>query len=196
MRDATRRSTWCLRFVFIVLCGWSSTLAVLYAAEGNWPKVGRVEQQPLVAATERLIQALEFVGSPLDAETLAKLDEAFKKADPADCTEAVEKILDPRCLVAVSINAESRVSVIEGPAKKELIQQGWRTFLVKVHNEAGVTAPLVPESPNLLPVYQRGKKRANSRCPTRNWCNCRTSRTVFSTRTCSTSSPSSRACRV
>lgn len=128
------------------------------AAETNWPKVGKVEQQPLVAATERLIQALEFVGSPVDDETKTKLEEAFKLTSAADCTEAIEKILDPRCLVAVSINPESRVSVIEGPAKKELIQQGWRTYLIKVHNEGGVTAPLVPESPNLLPVYQVGKK--------------------------------------
>ena len=128
------------------------------AAETKWPKVAKVEQQPLVAATERLIQALDFVGAPLDAESRKKLEEAFKLPNAADCTEAIQKILDPRCLVAVSINPESRVSVIEGPVKKELIQQGWRTFLIKVHNEGGVTAPLVPESPNLLPVYQRGKK--------------------------------------
>lgn len=44
------------------------------------------------------------------------------------------------------------------PVKKELIQQGWRHFcFIKVHNEAGVTAPLVPESVNLQPVYARGK---------------------------------------
>ena len=134
------------------------SVRITESAEGKWPKVGRVEQQPLAAATERLIQALEFVGSPLDAGTQAKLTDALKLPNPADCTEAVEKILDPMCLVAVTINPESRVSVVEGPAKKELVQQGWRTFLVKVHNEAGVTAPLVPESPNLLPVYQRGKK--------------------------------------
>lgn len=89
---------------------------------------------------------------------LAKLDQALKLTDEADATVAVQKALDPLCLVAVSINPESRVSVLEGAAKKELVQQGWRTFLVKVHNEAGVTAPLVPESPNLLPVYQRGSK--------------------------------------
>lgn len=119
--------------------------------------VGLVEQQPLTAATDRLVEALEYVGSPLDAETRKKLADAAKLTVPADYTEAVQKILDPRCLIGVSINAESRVSVVEGPAKKELIQQGWRTFLIKVQNEAGVTAPLVPEGPNLLPVYERGK---------------------------------------
>ena len=135
----------------------------LLAADGKWPMAARVERQPLAAATERIIQSLEFVGSPLDAQTRKKLDEALKLADEADATVALQKALDPFCLVAVSINPESRVSVMEGAAKKELVQQGWRTFLVKVHNEGGVTAPLVPESPNLLPVYQRGTKNAREK---------------------------------
>ena len=157
MRDTTCSPALIVRISLLSVFVGLSSASILTAADGKWPKVGKVEQQPLVAATERLIQALEFVGSPLDAESRLKLEEAFKLPNAADCTEAVEKILDPRCLVAVNINPESRVSVVEGPAKKELIQQGWRTFLVKVYNEAGVTAPLVPESPNLLPVYQRGK---------------------------------------
>jgi hypothetical protein len=127
-------------------------------ADGKWPKVVKVEQQPLAAASERLIQALDYVGTPLSAADRQALEQAIKLPNAADCTEQVQKILDPLCLAGVSINPESRVSVMEGPAKRELVQQGWRTFLIKVHNEAGVTAPLVPESPNLLPVYERGKQ--------------------------------------
>lgn len=133
------------------------------AADDKWPNVVKVEQQPLVAATERLIQALDYVGSPLDAQDRKTLDQAFTLTKAADCTEAIQKVLDKFCISGVSINPESRVSVVEGPAKKELVQQGWRTFLVKVHNEAGVTAPLVPESPNLLPVYQKGTKNAREK---------------------------------
>ncbi len=133
------------------------------AADGKWPNVTKIEQQPLVSATERLIQALEFVGSPLGLEDRKALDDASKLPKAGDCTEAIQKVLDKLCIVGVSINPESRVSVVEGPAKRELVQQGWRTFLVKVHNEAGVTAPLAPESPNLLPVYQRGTKNAREK---------------------------------
>jgi hypothetical protein len=71
--------------------------------------------------------------------------------------EGIQEVLDKYCLVGININPESRVKVAEGPAEKELIQNGWRTFLVKVHNEAGVTAPLVAESPNAAPLYQRGR---------------------------------------
>lgn len=134
-----------------------------HAADGKWPVVVKTEQQPLVAATERLIQALEFVGSPLSADDQKALKEAFTQPKAADCTEAIQKVLDKLCVAAVAINPESRVSVVEGPAKKELILQGWRTFLIKVHNEAGVTAPLVPESPNLLPIYQRGTKNSREK---------------------------------
>ena len=141
-------------FVAIVALTLPSSLM---AADGKWPKVGLVERQPLAAATDRLVEALDFVGSPIDAESRKKLVDAARLSDPADYAEAVQKVLDRRCLAGVNINAESRVSVVEGPAKKELIQQGWKTFLVKVQNEAGVTAPLTPEGPNLLPVFQRGR---------------------------------------
>ena len=46
-------------------------------------------------------------------------------------------MLDARCLAGVNINPESRVKVARGPAAAELVEQGWRVFLVKVHNEGG-----------------------------------------------------------
>jgi hypothetical protein len=134
-----------------------------FAADDKWPTAAKVETQPLIAATERLIQALAFIGAPLTVEDRQSLEQAFKLERASACTGAIQKVLDQHCVAGVSINPESRVSVVEGPVKKELVQQGWRTFLVKVHNEAGVTAPLVPESPNLLPVYQQGKKNAREK---------------------------------
>jgi hypothetical protein len=118
-------------------------------------RVGGVEQQPLVAATERLVEALEFIGAPLSRDDQEALKKAMKLSDSADAVAAIQKVLDPHCVAGVTINAESRVSVIDGPVKKELIQQGWRTFLVKVHNEAGITAELKIESPNVAPIYKR-----------------------------------------
>ena len=47
----------------------------------------------------------------------------------------------------VKINPESRVKVSAGAAPSELIEQGWRVFLVKVHNEAGVTRRCACSSP-------------------------------------------------
>jgi hypothetical protein len=65
--------------------------------------------------------------------------------------------------VGVTINPESRVSVVEGPVAKRLIQGGWATFLIKVQNEAGITPQLKPESPNAAPLYMRGSVNARQK---------------------------------
>ncbi len=119
--------------------------------------VSSVEHQPLVAATQRLAEALQFSGSPLQPETLLALQESQTLADPAASVKAIQAVLDPLCLAQIDINAESRVKVTEGPVAKQLMQQGWRSFLVKVHNQAGINPELKVESPNAAPVYQKGK---------------------------------------
>lgn len=116
-----------------------------------------VERQPFVEATNRLVAALEFSGSPLSEELKFKLQEAIQSADDASVVKELQNLLDPLCLAFVHINPESRVKVSEGPAKKELVEQGWRTFLVKVHNEEGINPQLRISSPNAGPVYMRGK---------------------------------------
>jgi hypothetical protein len=116
-----------------------------------------VEQQPFVAATERLIQALEYVGVPLSEDETRALREAMQKTNGPESVSAIQKVLDPHVLAVVNINAESRVSATEGPVEKELVQQGWRTFLVKVHNEAGITPELTVSSPQSAPVYEQGR---------------------------------------
>ena len=112
------------------------------------PLVRGVELQPLSAQVERVVQALELAGSPLDRTKQEALKAALAEANAATALEKIQQVLDPLCLAAVQINPESRVKVQAGPAPKELIEQGWRVFLVKVHNEAGVTAPLRCQSPN------------------------------------------------
>lgn len=119
--------------------------------------VYNVDRQPLVAATQRVIEALRFTGTPLDAEVKARLDQAFEIEDDRLAIRRIQETLDPLCLVFVDINAESRVKVAEGPANRLLMQQGWRTFLIKVHNQAGINPELRVESPNAAPVYQKGR---------------------------------------
>jgi hypothetical protein len=56
----------------------------------------------------------------------------------------------------VDINPEARVKVSRGQAKAVLTQGGWSSFLVKVHNQAGVTARLEATSANALPDLHVG----------------------------------------
>lgn len=126
-------------------------------AQDRLDRVFRVSKQPLMAATDRLVEALAFSGNPLDQQTMSALQEARQLPKDTDVVRRVQEILDPLCLAGVHINPESRVKVAEGDASKRLVQNGWRAFLVKVHNEAGVTAELRVDSPNAAPVYQKGR---------------------------------------
>lgn len=116
------------------------------------PQVGRVEPQPLLAQAIRLEEALSFLGSALPGEDARRLKALQDRRLSPEVVNAVQDILDPYCLAMVEINPEARVKVIRGPAKPVLSQGGWTSFLVKVHNEAGVTAQLNVQSPNAAPL--------------------------------------------
>lgn len=133
---------------FALLCLFAIGAASLTA--GELPFIAGVEVQPLKAQVARVGQALQLLGSPLTAEQKAALDVAIAEKDAVAASRKIQELLDPLCLVGVNVNPESRVKVEIGPASPQLIQNGWRVFLVKVHNEAGVTAPLAVSSPNSI----------------------------------------------
>ena len=62
--------------------------------------------------------------------------------------------------MSVDINPEMRVKAAPGPADPLLVEQGWRTFLIKVQNEAGGTAELrvVSPTPNRFTIHPRGRR--------------------------------------
>jgi hypothetical protein len=106
------------------------------------PLVNGVPLQPLIAQVRRLLEAAEYLGAPLPASDRDALEAAFKLTDADHASEAIQIVLDRYCLVGVQINPEARVKVLPAAAKPELVEGGWRQFLVKVHNEAGSTAQL------------------------------------------------------
>lgn len=121
-------------------------------ASSRLPLVENVEAQPLLAQGLRVSEALSFIGSALPAEVLQRLQSLQQSAYDETTVRKVQEILDPYCLAMVDINPESRVKVSRGPATAQLMQEGWTTFLVKVNNQAHITAKLLPESPNAEPV--------------------------------------------
>ena len=146
------------------------------ALADDLPKVEGVEAQPLAAQVRRVVESLDLLGQPLAPSIKAKLDEALANPDPAALVRSVQEVLDPLCLVGVTINPESRVKVDPGPARAELVQNGWRLFTVKVRNEAGVTAELRATSPNAARVYRPSTGAARPapesrrpRSPTAGW---------------------------
>ncbi|MBI3861925.1 MAG: CehA/McbA family metallohydrolase [Planctomycetia bacterium] len=124
--------------------------AVRAADEPALPIVETVERQPLFSQVERLVEALEFLGSPLRAADRDALEAARKDPDAGKAVAAVQKVLDPYCLLGVELSADKKWSTRAGVAKKALVEQGWTQFLVKVHNPTELTDVLRAASPNAL----------------------------------------------
>jgi hypothetical protein len=142
-------------------------LALLVAAPRAFaeelPIVRGVEGQPLLAQAMRLEEALDFLGSGLEPADAARLEALGDRAPDETVVVEIQKILDPYCLAMVEINPEARVRVIRGPAQAELIEGGWRSFLVKVQNDADVNAELVVASPNAMPILHRSTNEHRAR---------------------------------
>jgi hypothetical protein len=112
------------------------------------PPVHNLELQPLAAQVARLQEALEYLGAPLSAAERAALAETSRMRDHPAAIERIQAVLDAHCLLGITISPAMRLSVYRGPATAELVEQGWRNYLVKVDNRAGVDAPLQVTSPS------------------------------------------------
>jgi hypothetical protein len=117
---------------------------------------------PLRANVQWLLRGLEQAKAPLPAATEQSLRTLLAEPAPKDteaAVTAVQKTLDPHCLLAVSINPESRVKAARGPAVVELRQDRATVVLIKVHNDAGVTHPLAVTGPHLREEGQPAEGR-------------------------------------
>jgi hypothetical protein len=117
-------------------------LSAVEPCASRLPIVADVPLQPLVSQVTRLIAAADYLGAPLPSDHQREIETAFKMADEKSAVTAIQRVLDCHCLVGVEVNPQMRVKVAPGPARPELVEHGWRQFLVKVHNEAGTTAVL------------------------------------------------------
>ena len=117
------------------------------------PVVADVAWQPLKAQVRRIIEATDYLGVPFSDNEKTAIESAMKAPDAAFGSRQIQSILDKHCLYLVNINPEMRVKVAKGPAAPELMQHGWTQFLVKVNNQAGVTASLKAQSPNAIRLH-------------------------------------------
>ena len=124
-----------------------------FAAE-PWPTAVAVERQPLLAQAHRLVDALERLGSPLSAAARNQLAALESVDDDAAVTRGIESILDPLCAVAVGVAKDGppAVAIRENTGALALVEQGWRTVLVKVVNTEELRARLRVGSPQARPL--------------------------------------------
>jgi hypothetical protein len=103
--------------------------------------------QPFGVAARRVVLALSQLGQPLSIADRRAFDSALASSDPRQALTQATAVLDRLSLASVTINPEARVSVQAGAAKPALVEGGTRVFLVKVINQAGITAALKVTSP-------------------------------------------------
>jgi hypothetical protein len=133
------------------LCVFDLALGLSAQEPAHAPPV--VPLQPLAQQVRRLETALRYLGEPLSQADHQAINAAIDSRDESSAVARIQQALDRHVLASVHINPESRVRVEQGSARPELVQGGTRLFLVKVVNEAGVTAPLQVQSPNSGRVY-------------------------------------------
>jgi hypothetical protein len=138
-------------FLFALVLTFFAVFRVV--AGPTLPVIEEVEWAPLRTQCRQLLQMRDKVTFPLPEKTVRQLTRLLQRdaEDPAATSAAVQKLLDAHCLIAVHINAESRVKAVRGPAVVQLHQHQPTWTLLKVHNEGGVTHGLRVYGPELVP---------------------------------------------
>lgn len=119
------------------------------SAQAPLPIVDNAEPALLRDHCRRLLEALERL-SMLSKEEQQELRELLRGDGVAEVDVKLQKLLDGHCLAGVNINPESRVKVARGPAPGDLVLDRETVFLIKVHNEAGVSDALRISGQQLL----------------------------------------------
>lgn len=120
-----------------------------------WPAVARadtVPPQPMLAHAKRVAGALAALGEPI-ADWDAAIDRALAAGGIAAAAVEAERLLDRLTLLTATISPEARVSTTRGPATPELVQGGWRLFLIRIDNPARVPGRVGVSSPEARPDY-------------------------------------------
>jgi hypothetical protein len=92
------------------------------------------DPQPYFAAINRALSALAELGSPIpEAYEIA----ALSKSKSSTAVESTERLLAGRTLIRLEVRSDGSMRPTSGGAERQLVEQGWRVFLVRVSNPSG-----------------------------------------------------------
>lgn len=133
------------------------------AQSPTMPLVEQVPKQPILAQVNRLRESMEVLGNPFEPDLVNRFDQLKLVDDEKQVAAAVQNLLDPLCLFAVETVNDGPPILHPGKTRGELMEQGWRTFLVKVVNRTGTTGRVQIESPNATPLPHSPQDKVDSR---------------------------------
>jgi len=97
----------------------------------------RIAPQPYFASVKRAIASLANAGQPISKGDSDRLVALAVKGD-TESVAAAEAILGRYTLARVALNKEGMGQAALGGADRTLIEQGWRSFLVRVSNASAI----------------------------------------------------------
>lgn len=108
--------------------------------------------QPFLHHARRVAAALATLGEPI-AGWDARIDAALAAGGVSAAALEARRLLDERTLLSAVISPEARVGTLRGAAVPELMQGGWRLFLLRIDNPARVPGRIGVTSPEAAPGY-------------------------------------------
>jgi len=128
------------------MCAFAIAPSVAFCASSD-------EHQAITSNVRDLLEALDFIGQPIEQADKSALVAAISAPDPAESLRTIQSILNKYVLARITINPEGRVSVVQGNAQPILVEAGWRAFCLEITNEGSVTSALNVISPQAKPIF-------------------------------------------
>lgn len=100
-----------------------------------------MDAQPYFASVRRALDRLEKLGAPIDAEHASRISTLSMRTDAAAQIEA-EQILSHYTLAMLQLERDGSLRVEQGGAPRNLVEQGWKLFLIRVDNLTGRDAAI------------------------------------------------------
>jgi hypothetical protein len=135
------------QFVKGSMCAFALAPSVAFSARSD-------EHQAITSNVKNLLEALDFIGQPIEPGDKSALSTAISAPDPAESLRGIRRVLSKYVLARITINPESRVNVAPGDARPILVEAGWRAFCLEVSNESSVTSALQVVSPQAKAAFE------------------------------------------
>jgi hypothetical protein len=112
-------------------------LAGAFAGEQFCPAVKsetpQLVAQPYFAGVKRALDNLAKLGAPVTAADAQQIA-ALARQNDTEAVSAAEKILERYTFATLSIESDGSAHIAPGGAPRQLLEQGWRMFLVRVEH--------------------------------------------------------------
>lgn len=117
---------------FLTLTGAFAAAQLCPAGE---PETTQLVPQPYFAGVKRALDTLAKLGAPVTAADAQQMA-ALARQNDTEAVSAAEKILERYTLATLSIESNGSGHIAQGGAPLQLLEQGWRLFLVRVQHPA------------------------------------------------------------